>query len=483
MPTINEHLSELISAGYRLLYLHTAEEERALGIIQNIATAAFRQLYTYSPASGFSDGESPFWETLDAAPTGSLFVLLDAHLMLDIDPLLGRRLRDRKAFLAHQNITLLMISPLAILPAELEHEVYLTPLPLPTLQELKQMLGDAAPEDIDDAFIDTCAGQARGLTEQEARRAFGLAVQRQARSQEDALQALYEEKKQILKRARGVEVVDNDLTMDDVGGLDQVKTWLDQRREAYGEQARKFGLPTPKGLLLLGVQGCGKSLTAKGIAGQWQFPLLRLDVASLMASAVPAEELLRRALNTCEALAPVVLWLDEIEKGFAGSGGGDDTATRLLGYFLSWLQEHTAPVFTVATANNINLLPPEFVRRGRFDDLFFVDLPTERERLDILKLHIARRDRNPDQFELARFAETARNFSGAELEQVVVAGLYRAFAEKRDLSDDDLKREIEFTVPLYRTQEEAIKKLREWAELRTRPASQDASLLTYFSST
>jgi SpoVK/Ycf46/Vps4 family AAA+-type ATPase len=264
-----------------------------------------------------------------------------------------------------------------------------------------------------------------------------------------------------------------------VGGLQHLKAWLTRRGAAFSEAARRFGLPEPKGLLLLGVQGCGKSLTAKAVAGQWRLPLLRLDMGRIFSGLVgSSEENLRRAIRVAESVAPVVLWVDEIEKGLSGSQSSGQVdggvSARVFGGLLTWLQEKTAPVFVVATANRIDALPPELLRKGRFDEIFFIDLPTPRERRDILAIHVQKRRRDPKAFDLEALAARTEGFSGAELEAVLVSALYDAFAEGGELSQRHLERAVAETLPLSVTMREDIDQLRAWAATRTRPASPPA---------
>ncbi|HXN82145.1 MAG TPA: AAA family ATPase, partial [Myxococcales bacterium] len=261
-----------------------------------------------------------------------------------------------------------------------------------------------------------------------------------------------------------------------VGGLDELKGWLTGRIGAFGEPARKFGLPAPKGLLLLGVQGCGKSLTAKAVASHWALPLLRLDVGRIFSSLIgSSEENLRKAIRVAESVSPAVLWIDEIEKGLAGSAGAAVTdsgvSARVFGALLTWLQEKTAPVFVVATANRIDALPPELLRKGRFDEIFFIDLPSAAERREIFRIHVAKRQRDPAAFDLDALSTAAEGFSGAEIEQAVVAGLYHAFGEGTDLRQGHVMKAVEESVPLSSTMGEDIGRLREWSKNRTRPAS------------
>jgi SpoVK/Ycf46/Vps4 family AAA+-type ATPase len=266
----------------------------------------------------------------------------------------------------------------------------------------------------------------------------------------------------------------------EIGGLGEIKKWLGERRRAFGSEARQFGLPSPRGLLLLGVQGCGKSIAAKAVAKEWQFPLLRLDLAAAFGGEKGSPEAsIREAIAVAESLAPTVLWIDEIEKGFCDSGA-DSSASRVFGAFLTWLSEKQSTVFVVATANDVTGLPPELLRRGRFDELFFVDLPTAAERAEILAIHLRKRGRDPLQFPLVDLAEQAGRLTGAELEQTVTAALFTAFAERREVTPADVANAMNETVPLYDTYEERIKELRDWGRGRTRPASVDAKMVDFF---
>jgi SpoVK/Ycf46/Vps4 family AAA+-type ATPase len=261
--------------------------------------------------------------------------------------------------------------------------------------------------------------------------------------------------------------------------MEEVKRWVRHRSQAFDDEAARYGLPAPKGLLLIGVQGCGKSLTAKAVAGTFHLPLVRLDLAAVFGSGSP-ESAMRRAILVAESLAPVVLWVDEIEKGFAETGAGGGSSTRVFGSFITWLQEKQAPAFVVATANEVEQLPPELLRKGRFDEIFFVDLPDVHERKSILSIHLNKRKRDPHAFDLDTLARQSEHFSGAELEQGVLAGMFRAFAGKREVQTRDIQQELDLIVPLYVTYEEKIKSLREWAKTRARRASLDQSLVDLF---
>jgi SpoVK/Ycf46/Vps4 family AAA+-type ATPase len=288
------------------------------------------------------------------------------------------------------------------------------------------------------------------------------------------------DKRRALRRTPALSFHDDGTSLQEVGGLGELKHWLAERRRAFTDEARQFGLPVPKGLLLLGVQGCGKSLCAKAVAKEWNFPLLRLDMAAAFAASDQSPELaMREATQVAESLAPAVLWIDEIEKGFAATAS-DPSASRVFGSFLTWLSEKQTPVFVVATANDVTQLPPELLRRGRFDELFFVDLPTASERQEILGIHLHKRGRDAAHYRVAEHAEEAERLTGAELEQAVTAALYTAFAENRDLEDDDIVNALTETVPIYDTYEEQIKELRDWARNRARAASVDAKMVDLF---
>jgi SpoVK/Ycf46/Vps4 family AAA+-type ATPase len=320
---------------------------------------------------------------------------------------------------------------------------------------------------------------ALGLTLQEAENAFAKAIAEDQKLDASDIQRVMEEKRQVIRKSGLLEYYPAEHDLKGVGGLENLKEWLGRRAAAFGEAARRFGLPEPKGLLLLGVQGCGKSLTAKAIASQWTLPLLRLDVGRIFSGFVgSSEENLRRAIRVAESAAPAVLWVDEIDKALAGaasSGTADGgVSARVLGTFLTWLQEKTAAVFVVATANRVEGLPPELLRKGRFDEIFFIDLPDARERAEILAIHVQRRGRDPATFDLAQVAARATSFSGAELEQVVVEGLYLAFAQSAELGTAHLLAAVGQTFPLAVTLAEEVDRVRAWAARRTRPASRKA---------
>ena len=358
-----------------------------------------------------------------------------------------------------------------------------TILPLPTFADLRLLLREIvqvvranhrATIELTNADGEALI-RAAGAAHTEAENAFAKAIANDGKLDADDINLVLDEKKQILRKSGLIEYISTDETMGSVGGLEYLKAWLDRRNGAFSDEARTFGLPQPKGLLLLGVQGCGKSLTAKAIASRWRLPLVRLDMGRIFAGFIgSSEENVRKAIRIAEGVAPCVLWIDEIEKGLSGTSGGDSdggTTARVFGALLTWMQEKTAPVFIVATANRITDLPPELLRKGRFDEIFFIDLPSLRERADIFTIHLRRRGRDPREFDISELAHEAAGFSGAEIEQAVIAGLYQAFETRGALTQAHVLAALGETRPLSATMREDITRLREWAQTRTRAAS------------
>jgi MoxR-like ATPase len=421
---------------------------------------------------------------LERYPSDHVFLLKDFHPNLS-DPAVVRRLRDLVLALPERRQTLLLLDPVGRVPLELEKDVIVVPLPLPQyddfrgdLDEVLKELRAANPQlalsaDDEDRLIKAVLG----LTRLEGRKAWRRALLGQSALTDQALASLISEKRALASASDLLEFYDLDAGVDDVGGLDELKEWLRRRALAYTPRAREQGIPLPKGALLLGVQGCGKSLTARATARLLSFPLIRLDIANLLSGQRgESEKNLRNVLHLVESIAPAVLWLDEMEKGFAGLEGdsfNDATMARIVGSFLLWMQEQTKPIFVVATANSVTNLPPEMLRRGRFDELFFIDLPNYAERLHILKIHLGRRGWKPERFQLEHLAEKTEGYSGAELEQLVAAAIIDAFGRGQVLTDDDLDRSRRNLVPLSKTMEDKIFALRQWAQDRCRRATSD----------
>ncbi|WP_242395222.1 AAA family ATPase [Anaeromyxobacter oryzisoli] len=496
LPPFVQELDTLVRARYPLVYLVTSEEQRVEAILADLARSHGKALLGWSATKGLrrldgAKGPLPAAQSpLDALAAveklsePSLVVLEDFHPYLQ-DPQVVRALRDLAHALKSTYATAILLSPSLVIPPEVEKEISVLDVPLPTygdlLELLKQIVGvvrrsENAKVELTNADADQLVQAALGLTLSEAESAFAKAIATDGRLSRADVPLVLEEKRQVIRKSGLLEYFAPDAKLADVGGLDALKAWLARRGAAFSEAARRFGLPQPKGLLLLGVQGCGKSLTAKAIAAQWGLPLLRLDMGRIFSGLVgSSEENLRKAIRVAESVAPVVLWVDEIEKGLSGSqssgmvDGG--VSARVFGALLTWLQEKTAPVFVVATANRIEQLPPELLRKGRFDELFFIDLPAAAERREIFEIHLTKRRRDPAAFDTAALAARARGFSGAEIEQAVISALYDAFAERTDLSQAQLERAVTESLPLSTTMREEIERLRAWARARTRPAS------------
>ncbi len=487
-------LATLLEAPYSYIHVVTHDEARAVALVTRVALAAGRPVHEWSATRGMpmvesrgvgADDIDGLLDAIEGETQNAIFILKDAHPHLQ-NPLLVRRLREMEPLVAAFGKSVVLISPMAFTLEDLATDVTELRLPMPARAELLDVARIVFPldrwPDIDREGLVTAA---LGLTSRQALRAFHRARLEALRAfkENDAAafamdRVVLDEKRRVVARTDVVEFVEARQALDDVGGMELLKDWLHARRDAFSERARAFGLPAPRGLLLLGVQGCGKSLMAKVVSRHWGLPLLRLDIGALFAGRQAPELAMRQALAIAEAVSPAVLWVDEIEKAFdrdAGSG-----SHRLLGGLLTWLQEKRAPVFFVATANRVDGLPPELLRKGRFDEIFFVDLPDTASRQEILSIHLVGRDRNPRHYDIPALATAAHNFSGAELEQVVVSGLYLAFGHGRGMTQDDLLQAVQQTVPLARTCEEEIKELRVWARDRARFATRDATEMSYF---
>lgn len=497
MPTMTAELvlddiESRIQAGYPLLFLRTWEEARWESLLAELALEIERGIVVWSATTGWqpalseSAGKSPSaiaaLSDLERYPVDHVFLFKDFHPHLS-DAEVLRRLRDLALVLPERRQTILFLDPVAKVPMELAKDALAIELPLPTYDDFRAALDDFLAETVS-SEVELSAQQqdwlikgVMGLTLKEALKAWTRALHGQTSLTDTALAGLVSEKRALASASEFLEFYDLDTGVDDVGGLDELKEWLRRRVKAYSPEAREQGIPLPKGAMLLGVQGCGKSLTARATARLLAFPLIRLDIANLLSgSRGGSERNLREVLDLVDSIAPAVLWLDEMEKGFAGAGGdtfSDSTMARLVGSFLLWMQEQAKPVFVIATANSIANLPPEMLRRGRFDELFFIDLPNFHERKHILTIHLSKRNWKPERFNLDLLAEKTDGYSGAELEQLVAAALIDAFGRGVVLTDDDLDRSRRQLVPLSVTMEDKIFALRQWAQDRCRRATSD----------
>jgi hypothetical protein len=426
---------------------------------------------------------------LETMTIEAVFVLKDFHRHMD-NPVVVRRLRDVGQKFSANRRTLVLTAPAIEMPPELASLVEFLDLPLPDRDRLREIIRETYTRlagthtlklQLDANGVDAMAANLRGLTEEAAERAISQTVVGRLALSPDCITDVLDAKKSLLKRSEMLEFVDATDNMASVGGLDNLKRWLEQRRGAWDEGALKFGLDPPKGVIILGVQGCGKSLCARAVAGEWKLPLVKFDTAAVYDKFIgETEKRIQKVFRVAEGLAPCVLWIDELEKVFAGSGPDSASAdagvsSRLLASFLSWMQERKAAVFVAATCNNVSVLPPELIRKGRFDELFFVDLPSAAERKQIFSIQLTKRKRNPTDYDLDRIAAAAKGFSGAEIESAVQTALYAAFAGKQELSNEDLLTALASTVPLSITRAEEIADLRAWARQRAVWASDTAT--------
>jgi SpoVK/Ycf46/Vps4 family AAA+-type ATPase len=492
----------LIRARYPYLYILSWEERHIEGVLRQVAAQHQKRLFAWTTTEGIKAIDTPrpvpvepnaraplqALEHIADSREAAIFVLKDLHPFFGDGHSLGeitlvRRMRDLALELKSSQKTVVLLSPILRFPSELEKSVAILEYALPTLTELEEAL-DRVLHSVRKRFnlslsLDTEERErvlkaAQGLTTMEAENVFARSL---VLTRHLDLEIIVAEKRRIIRRSRALEYYDSPENMSHVGGMTELKAWLSKRGLAFSEKARQFGLPEPRGVLLLGVQGGGKSLIAKAVASLWKLPLLRLDMGKVFSEMVgSSEENIRVALQMAEAISPSILWIDELEKGLSGLSSSHrsdaGTAARVFGSFLVWLQEKTAAVFVIATSNDISQLPPELLRKGRFDEIFFVDLPTYEERQEIFAIHLAKRQRNPHHFDLERLAQETEGFSGSEIEQVVISALYDAFEAGYDLKEADLLNNIVLSVPLSQTMREQVTALRNWARTHARPASQ-----------
>ena len=496
------NLEILIRSRYPVIYLVSWEEKRVLEAVADIGRRLGKKVYAWSCLSGMAlygttssnkkavnasskDPLAALKEALDFKEP-ALFVFKDFHPYLARTNLaIIRSIREIAQEFTTSFKTVILTGPQLNLPPDLEKDVTVLDFPLPGAEELNELLENASREisknpnlavDLSGDAREEIIKAVQGLTLAEAENVFAKTLVVQGKLGAAAIPDILLEKRQIIRKSGLLDYCEPDISMADVGGLDHLKQWLAKRKLAFSERAKNFGLPPPRGVLMLGVQGCGKSMCAKAVSALWNLPLLRLDLGRVFDSLVgSSEENIRRAICIAEGVAPCILWIDEIDKAFGGlTGHSTDSGTsqRVLGSFLTWLAEKTSAVFVVATANNVSILPPELLRKGRFDDIFFIDLPDRGERENILSIHLRRRNRKPADFDLLKLAEAAAGFSGAELEQAVISALFDAFYDKgRDVTTPDILASISETVPLSQTMLEEIDRLRKWCQTRARPAS------------
>ena len=492
-----EELSLLVRSRYPLIYIPTREEERAESAIATCATELDnRAVYTWDYVDGYQGNptdkgfgrRNPLQalELIEKIPASAaaIFVLRDFHRFLE-DISISRKLRNLLKLLKSQPKNIVILSATLSIPDELSNIITVLEFPLPDAAEIRsevERLLEATGSNLSRRDTDELVRSCQGLPLARIRRVLARGIAAHGTFEPEDIDLILEEKRQSIRQTQILDFYPASEKISDIGGLDSLKDWLIKRGGAFSERARQYGLPHPRGLMLVGIQGTGKSLTAKAIAHHWHLPLLRLDVGRLFGGLVgESESRTRQMIQLAEALAPCILWIDEIDKAFAGFDGRGDSGTtsRVFGTFITWLAEKTSPVFVVATANNIQALPPEMLRRGRFDEIFFVGLPSQEEREAIFSVHLSRlRPHNLSNYDLSRLAYETPDFSGAEIEQSIVEAMHIGFSQNRDFTSDDVLEAVSQIIPLARTAQQQIEALQDWAAAgRARLASRQTPLI------
>ena len=477
-----DELALFLKARYPIIYINTIEEDRVEYIIRkNIKTNLNRSIYSWDFVDGYTNNpnnegfakRNPL-QALElverlSAETPALFILKDFHRFLT-DLSISRKLRNISRILKLQPKTIIIIGSDLTIPKELQDLLTVLQFQLPLESEISQELERLVTSlniKIDPQLFENLTRACQGLSLERIRRVLSKIIATYKTIDNNSIAILLSEKKQIISQTEILEYTSVDEKITNLGGLDNLKDWLRKRKTAFGIQASNYGLPTPRGLLLVGIQGTGKSLTAKAIANEWQLPLLKLDVGKLFGGIVgESESRLRQMINVAETISPCILWIDEIDKAFSSteSKGDSGTSNRVLATFVSWLSEKKKPVFVIATANNIDLLPLEIIRKGRFDEIFFLDLPKKEEREEIFKIHIKEfRPNSWESFDYNKLAELSESFSGAEIRQSIIEGMYHAFYEKREFTTDDISMALTELIPLANLESNQMIKLQNWA--------------------
>ncbi|ELR98019.1 AAA family ATPase [Gloeocapsa sp. PCC 73106] len=493
--SFSQELELLLRACYPIIYVPTTEEERLEIAIANCAQQlSNRTVYIWDFVDGYGDHpnytgfgkRNPLQalELMEKLPekVSGVFILRDFQRFLE-DISISRKLRNLDRRLKSQPKNIIIISPQINIPPELTEVITVVDFALPTAseinQEIKRLLTTTR-QSISIELLNDLVRSAQGLSLERIRRVLSLCIASHGMIEPEDVELILAEKRQSIRQTQILDFYPATEQISDIGGLDNLKDWLLRRGGSFSEQARDYGLPHPRGLLLVGIQGTGKSLTAKAIAHHWHLPLLRLDVGRLFAGLVgESESRTRQMITLAEALAPCILWIDEIDKAFAGidSKGDGGTTSRVFGTFINWLTEKKSPVFVVATANNIKALPPEMLRKGRFDEIFFVGLPSQKEREAIFEVHLTRlRPHNIRQYDIKRLAYETPDFSGAEIEQTLIEAMHLGFSQHRDFITEDILSAASQIIPLARTAQAEIQFLQDWANSgKARLASRDAN--------
>ena len=491
----------LIRARYPIIYVVTYEEERVEQLLLSIAKDMGKDVFSWSVTRGLItaglslqsrktliDGSADPLIALDGIMQRvepAVYLMKDFHQYI-AEPSITRKMREIAMHLKNSYKTLILISPRVQIPVELEKDITVVDFDLPDYPTLVRFFDDilkdigSKPEikiDLDSTAKERFVKAFQGLTFKEAENVIARALIIHLKLDAEVIPTVLSEKKQIIRKSGILEYYEYNEGLENIGGLKNLKEWFMKRSSAFSDEARNFGLPAPKGVMLLGIQGCGKSLCAKTVSSLWKQPLLHLDMSRIFSSLIgSSEENLRRAMKIAESVAPAILWVDEIEKAFAGTQSSSfsdaGTTSRVFGGFITWLQEKTSPVFVIATANAISQLPPELMRKGRFDEIFFVDLPSKEERKEIFAIHLKKRGRPAKEFDLELLSARTEGFSGAEIEEAIVSALYDVFYLKKDLKTEHILKSVSETVPISKTMAEQIEEMREWAKGRARKTSE-----------
>ena len=491
-------LALFLKARYPIIYINTIEEDRVEYIIRkNIKTNLNRSIYSWDFVDGYTNNpnnegfakKNPLQalELIERinSETPALFLLKDFNRFLT-DISISRKLRNISRILKLQPKTIIIIGSDLSIPKELQELITILEFQLPLEEEINQELTRLVTSlniQVDPELFENLTRACQGLSLERIRRVLSKIIATYKTIDNNSINVLLSEKKQIIGQTEILEYCSVNEQISNLGGLNNLKDWLTKRKTAFSIQASNYGLPTPRGLLLIGIQGTGKSMTAKAIANDWQLPLLKLDVGKLFGGIVgESESRLRQMINVSETISPCILWIDEIDKAFTNtsSQGDSGTSNRVLATFISWLSEKTKPVFVISTANNIDLLPLEIIRKGRFDEIFFLDLPKKREREQIFKIHI--KDFRPDNYnsyDYKRLAQLSESFSGAEIRQSIIEGMFQAFYEKREFTTEDICLALKELIPLAQLQTSQILQLENWASSgRIRLASSKTIYMT-----
>jgi len=479
----NDELILLLKARYPIIYINTIEEDRVeYTIRKTLKTNINRSIYSWDFVDGYTNNPNnegfakrnplqalELVERLNSE-TPALFLLKDFNRFLT-DLSISRKLRNISRILKLQPKTIIIIGSELSIPKELQELITVIQFHLPLEEEISQELTRLVTSlniDVDLELFENLTRACQGLSLERIRRVLSKIIATYKTIDENSINILLSEKKQIISQTEILEYCSVSEKITSLGGLNNLKEWLNKRKTAFSVQASNYGLPTPRGLLLIGIQGTGKSLTAKAIANDWQLPLLKLDVGKLFGGIVgESESRLRQMINVAEAISPCILWIDEIDKAFTNteSKGDSGTSNRVLATFISWLSEKSKPVFVISTANNIDLVPLEIIRKGRFDEIFFLDLPKIDERKEIFKIHL--QEFRPDtwqSFDYEKLAQLSDSFSGAEIRQSIIEGMYQAFYEKREIQTDDICLALKEFIPLANLESKQMIKLQNWAE-------------------